>query len=1406
MGSRLVEIKNRIQASQWETASTGSKTTTRSGTGGSRVRGIKRKMVADVDGEYVQSFLNDSRDYITNTQREYEGLTWQNARSEEINVSRANASATMNERSRKVRTYLDAYKEDIPEEQYTVLKNYLDDFSTFQDQVAAGFRSTRTEFSQFDTEDDNHAYLTTQKQLAEDPDRLNREIAVLENMYTIYEDLTTREISEAEEAKLARLRQQYPFLGDLKAAIKEKKKYFKTVTQLQDQAKQADERVVWEAEYSDKSYAELQKILGRLDAGAEKTWLSDYADTKKTKDDWEKELTDAQADLAYYEKLRSERDRLMQFQAMSPDTPGYVQLKKQWEAYHNQFDGLDERIDALEKKIWEQERIVRYYDLSQNEDYAEKSQYYGGGDALQEMVNNPEMTGFLDNAATVGKLINPGVGAASLLYEVLPYDNLQHMTNNERADYNYIYATEGKEAAKDYLEWLQYTLDERSMNNAMTIVSDATQSIPVLSQVTASLLSTPVALMGGTGLLDAAGQKLVNKITGENKPINYNRDAMFFTKASGTARGTVAQNIADATGVIDFDEEKHPVLSRILNGKSLADVYQLGMSMQDSAAIAGLAAINPVLGKVGTVLLATSSGTDAMLNAVSKGASDEQALTMGILTAGFEMIFEKYELESLLGQGKNFWQAFCKQGLSEAVGEGATEVANILADVAVMAEKSDWRQNINRYLAENPGWDYSKAEKQAFIDALLQVGEASFGGWISGSTMGGGYSVIQNIADNVQKNQQAYNLYGQVQQELVTEALELNPNNAYAQKLQGKLDSDKQLSGAQLRKLVAQNEAVIQKQDTQNATTSQSDKVNQNPTARNVGQLNATVQAANTQVNAAITPEDVTNMLKSKRVDTKTATGITDAIVASLNGRELTKTQSERLSSALDSPTVRSVVSELMKKKADGIDSTLKNAYDEINTIGGNENGRETALWNLQNQRADGSLLSSQTQTRAEDENGSGVPGTLREDGSSPDETLSAARRGLISDLEEFSADDYATVTEGSALHQVQNAFSEEYGIECHIIKDSSWMRSSPAYSRNGVVYIREGIDLGTLSTAVPHEATHVMKQQSFQPYIDFLSQTPDALNFQSATIWRLLGVVSKHKNIDPFDATSQQLLSFYDELNSTVYGLYKSGILNSNKFEYREYIPGVFYDFTSYIQAMDRLHEEFRNQRNASGQTKAADRGVDALMNLANKNDLIQKKSHGVDSAQKRVYDDSNIRDGIPNEESTELQNLSDQGIDAFSNHDNGTVIDGAALQQFQNAFLEEIHEGGASVPRPTWRQSELDAVADFPEYKAQKSFMNGKEVPYGTKGSVRPDYYKSGFSVDIKNYNVESTNSRSSLARNIETQYSQRIENLPDGTKQAVLIDVRGQNVSISVLLVLYNDIIQRTNNGVEVLFKMN
>jgi hypothetical protein len=143
----------------------------------------------------------------------------------------------------------------------------------------------------------------------------------------------------------------------------------------------------------------------------------------------------------------------------------------------------------------------------------------------------------------------------------------------------------------------------------------------------------------------------------------------------------------------------------------------------------------------------------------------------------------------------------------------------------------------------------------------------------------------------------------------------------------------------------------------------------------------------------------------------------------------------------------------------------------------------------------------------------------------------------------------------------------------------------------------------------------------------------------------------------------------------------------------------------------------------------------------------------------------------------------------------------------------ITDVTEAQAKAAgRPSWRQSEIDAANDFPStsgYTDQVSFAkdaNGNiiEVPYGSSGSVRPDYYKPGHCVDIKNYTVTTSSGRSRLVENIRKQYWQRKGFFPTGTKQTFVLDVRGQNVDMFTLNDLVNAIHNETDTLVEIIIK--
>lgn len=564
----------------------------------------------------------------------------------------------------------------------------------------------------------------------------------------------------------------------------------------------------WREKYQGKSRAELENIIKGMEEGDEQNWLREYSLSPDvmTVAEYDKELSALSPVLEQAKQYQAQMDRYVS--GAGKDEALYISaltkrnslLKKYG---YSDIGELEQDVEKYSAGKWTAERREKYGSLQNNSDFEELSgtmaekptagfgigfgtSWWGKGDPVYDYINDIDNTRLKSFNATS---MSSG-----------PYAIYDYMDEDEIEIYNYLYNTEGKEAAGEYLDYLEYALNERRTQKTAENAALMADKVPVIP----SILSVPANLVSGIGLVDAIAQDVKRDITGEYRPIDYNRRAMTPGTVSSTIRETVAQNIADRTGTINLDTNKHPHLSRWLNGKSLGDVYQLGMSMADSMAVAYLTP----LGAYGTFLLGGSAGTQGMLDALARGATDEQAITMGVINGAFETLFEYVSLDKLLkGDTRNIIKAFFTQGFVEGTEEANTTFFNNMADILVMAEKSDYRQNIQTYM------DAGLSEEQATKEALKDKGIELFWDFIGGTVSGGVMGSARTAVRDVKQNTEAKKIYGGSVSALAEEALELEPNNKLAQKVQENAGSGKHVWGNQLYNLVQQNEAAMRNQD-----------------------------------------------------------------------------------------------------------------------------------------------------------------------------------------------------------------------------------------------------------------------------------------------------------------------------------------------------------------------------------------------------------------------------------------------------------------------------------------------------------------------------------------------------------------------------------------------------------------
>ena len=303
--------------------------------------------------------------------------------------------------------------------------------------------------------------------------------------------------------------------------------------------------------------------------------------------------------------------------------------------------------------------------------------------------------------------------------------------------------------------------------------------------------------------------------------VKYNAHGRIVTNSTplpGQFSSAITSAISATLNGVDENGVAHNVLNEnipVIGGKGWGDVYQLGTSIANSM----LSAYTQ--GPLGTYLVFFgSASSQGIYDAKRRGATDEQAITLGILNGLAEAAGEAFSAEKLLSRAgvtelKSFFGNILLQAGIEASEEGVTTLLNNFADQLVMGDKSNFNIMLEYYMTEKK-LSETDAKKAAWKSMANDLAYDMLGGFVSGGVSSGLQTGVQTMFVNHTENKRAQQIYGTDPGALVGEALEIDPDNAFAQKMQGRLDSGKQLSGGQLRRLVQQNEEALTAQDMAN--------------------------------------------------------------------------------------------------------------------------------------------------------------------------------------------------------------------------------------------------------------------------------------------------------------------------------------------------------------------------------------------------------------------------------------------------------------------------------------------------------------------------------------------------------------------------------------------------------------
>ena len=587
---------------------------------------------------------------------------------------------------------------------------------------------------------------------------------------------------------------------------------------------------------------------------------------------------------------------------------------EQIKSYLDRDDPVAYVDDEGNEVTWDSLYKSKYYkEFMDAEDFIEKGKYvstYRGGEKFNAFSGTYTDSGFDD---IMYDYINRNEKAkqrqllTDLAYDAafLGLDNSERgeMTNDEIYTFNYIYATQGSDAAYEYIDYLTSDLNARQRESNEAYWANFAKESPV----GASVFSVVASPLKGLSYIGQAADFAADGKIDENAA--YNK----FSYLNSAIRNEVSSTIEEKWGGVG------------------SFAYQTGMSMADFLFNTGISGGNSA---VSLAIMGTGAAADTVMASKDRGLEDWQAFTLGAVAGAAEIITEKFSIEALLDAaklGKSAIGYVLKNTFTEGSEEVGSSIINLIADVLVAKDKSEWQEALAAYKAN--GMSDSEAFWHAVGDQAMSLGLDFLGGAISGGVMGGGGVAAGAIGDTVQGKEYKKTYGADIGSALTGEAVEISPDSKFAQRMQAKVEGGNELSNRQVGKLVRQNESAMYENDVQTIKTGAANRLTELGESGNVDVIA-------TALTKQVTGEDLTlsekNAIKGSKYAQRVANELntenirsggyssawaeklgTDRINADVYGRMVAEMENEGVSAPKTEANTQQVTGKLPASKTD---------------------------------------------------------------------------------------------------------------------------------------------------------------------------------------------------------------------------------------------------------------------------------------------------------------------------------------------------------------------------------------------------------------------------------------------------------------------------------------------------------